>query len=41
VCDAATEAYRTGQPASVTMREKPDLYTVDAAASGLGATGTD
>jgi myo-inositol 2-dehydrogenase / D-chiro-inositol 1-dehydrogenase len=41
VCDAATEAYRTGQPAEVTMREKPDLYADGAAASGLGTTGTD
>jgi myo-inositol 2-dehydrogenase/D-chiro-inositol 1-dehydrogenase len=41
VCDAATEAYRTGGPATVSMREKPDLYTVGAAGTGLGATGTD
>jgi myo-inositol 2-dehydrogenase/D-chiro-inositol 1-dehydrogenase len=41
VCDAATEAHRTGQPATVTMREKPELYTDGAAGSGLGATGTD
>jgi myo-inositol 2-dehydrogenase/D-chiro-inositol 1-dehydrogenase len=40
VCDAATEAYRTGQPATVSMREKPDLYAVGAG-RGLGATGTD
>ena len=41
VCDAATEAYRTGQAASVSMREKPELYTTGADKSGLGATGTD
>src|SRR3954469_22544131 len=41
VCDAATEAYRTGQPATVTMREKPDLYRDGAPADGLTATGTD
>ena len=41
VCDAAAEAYRTGGPATVTMREKPDLYADGAAAGGLGATGTD
>jgi myo-inositol 2-dehydrogenase / D-chiro-inositol 1-dehydrogenase len=42
VCDAATEAYRTGQPATVSMREKPDLYTIGTGAGGgLGPTGTD
>ncbi|HEY4570861.1 MAG TPA: Gfo/Idh/MocA family oxidoreductase, partial [Kribbella sp.] len=41
VCDAATEAYRTGAPATVTMREKPDLYTVGAAGDGYAPTGTD
>jgi myo-inositol 2-dehydrogenase/D-chiro-inositol 1-dehydrogenase len=42
VCDAATEAYRTGSPASVTMREKPDLYAVGGAAGdGHAPTGTD
>jgi hypothetical protein len=41
VCDAATEAFRTGQPATVTMRDKPDLYRDGAAAGGSGATGTD
>lgn len=41
VCDAATEAYRTGQPATVTMREKPDLYQDGPPAGGLAATGTD
>ena len=42
VCDAATEAYRTGASASVTMRDKPDLYAVGgASADGYAATGTD
>ena len=41
VCDAATEAYRTGRPATVTMRDKPDLYRDGAAAGGSGATGAD
>jgi myo-inositol 2-dehydrogenase / D-chiro-inositol 1-dehydrogenase len=41
VCDAAAEAYRTGGPTTVTMRDKPDLYVDGAAAGGLGATGTD
>lgn len=41
VCDAATEAYRTGAPASVTMREKPDLYMVGASGDGHAPTGTD
>ncbi len=41
VCDAATEAYRTGAPATVTMREKPDLYRDGAGADGYAATGTD
>jgi myo-inositol 2-dehydrogenase/D-chiro-inositol 1-dehydrogenase len=41
VCDAATEAYRTGRPATVTMREKPDLYQDGPPAGGLTATGTD
>ena len=40
VCDAATEAYRTGAPATVTMREKPDLY-VTGGAAGAAVTGTD
>ena len=40
VCDAATEAYASGGKATVTMREKPDLYQGDAAA-GEGPTGTD
>jgi myo-inositol 2-dehydrogenase/D-chiro-inositol 1-dehydrogenase len=40
VGDAATEAYRTGQPATVSMREKPELYTAGAG-GGLGFTGTD
>lgn len=39
VCDAATEAFRSGKPATVTMREKPDLYDGEAAAAGF--TGTD
>src|SRR5215213_4732810 len=34
VCDAATEAYRTGAPATVTMREKPALYEAGAAGDG-------
>jgi myo-inositol 2-dehydrogenase / D-chiro-inositol 1-dehydrogenase len=41
VCDAATEAYRTGGPATVTMREQPDLYRVGAAGDGNAPTGTD
>src|SRR3954469_13516003 len=41
VCDAATEAYRTGTPASVSMREKPDLYTAGASGDGHAPTGTD
>jgi myo-inositol 2-dehydrogenase/D-chiro-inositol 1-dehydrogenase len=41
VCDAATEAYRTGQPATVSMREKPDLYTAGASSDGYAPTGTD
>jgi myo-inositol 2-dehydrogenase/D-chiro-inositol 1-dehydrogenase len=42
VCDAATEAYRTGTPATVSMREKPDLYAGDGASGdGYAATGTD
>jgi myo-inositol 2-dehydrogenase / D-chiro-inositol 1-dehydrogenase len=42
VCDAGTEAYRTGQPATVSMRETPDLYTIGTGAGGgLGPTGTD
>jgi myo-inositol 2-dehydrogenase / D-chiro-inositol 1-dehydrogenase len=42
VCDAATEAYRTGTPATVSMREKPDLYAGDGASgAGYAATGTD
>jgi myo-inositol 2-dehydrogenase/D-chiro-inositol 1-dehydrogenase len=41
VCDAATEAYRTGAPASVSMREKPDLYTAGASGDGHAPTGTD
>src|SRR3954462_232172 len=42
VCDAAAEAYRTGGPTAVTMRDKPDLYAVDgASADGYAATGTD
>jgi myo-inositol 2-dehydrogenase / D-chiro-inositol 1-dehydrogenase len=42
VCDAATEAYRTGTSATVSMREKPDLYAGDGASgAGYAATGTD
>lgn len=35
------EAYRTGGPVTVTMREKPDLYQEDGPAGDLTATGTD
>jgi myo-inositol 2-dehydrogenase/D-chiro-inositol 1-dehydrogenase len=41
VCDAATEAFRSGGPATVTMRDKPDLYTAGAAGNGYVPTGTD
>ena len=41
VCDAATEAYRTGAPAPVSMREKPELYTAGASGDGYAPTGTD
>jgi myo-inositol 2-dehydrogenase/D-chiro-inositol 1-dehydrogenase len=41
VCDAATEAFRSGQPATVTMREKPDLYQNDGSGDGYPPTGTD
>jgi myo-inositol 2-dehydrogenase/D-chiro-inositol 1-dehydrogenase len=40
VCDAATEAYRTGAPVTVSMREKPELYAAGRG-TGRGATGTD
>jgi myo-inositol 2-dehydrogenase / D-chiro-inositol 1-dehydrogenase len=41
VGDAATEAYRTRQPVTVSMRDKPDLYRESTPAGGLAATGTD
>jgi myo-inositol 2-dehydrogenase / D-chiro-inositol 1-dehydrogenase len=41
VCDAAAEAYRTGGPTTVTMREKPDLYEAGASGDGYAPTGTD
>jgi myo-inositol 2-dehydrogenase/D-chiro-inositol 1-dehydrogenase len=41
VCAAATEAYRTGAPVTVTLREKPDLYAAGGAGDGNTPTGTD
>ncbi len=38
VCDAATEAWASGGPAEVSLREQPDLYR---STTGPGTTGTD
>jgi myo-inositol 2-dehydrogenase / D-chiro-inositol 1-dehydrogenase len=38
VTDAGIEAMRTGQRATVTMREQPDIYK---ATAGSATTGTD
>jgi myo-inositol 2-dehydrogenase/D-chiro-inositol 1-dehydrogenase len=38
VCDAAVEAYRSGDRSEVSLRDQPDLYQ---ATSGSAATGTD